>query len=38
MRTQISNESSGPNRIVLCNAIADLLKIDRRQRPDQQLH
>jgi len=38
MRTQLNNESSGPNRIVLCNLITDLLKIDRCQRRDQQSH
>jgi hypothetical protein len=29
MRTQLSHETSGSKRIVVCNVIADLLKIDR---------
>jgi hypothetical protein len=31
MRTQLSHETSGANRIVLCNVVADLLKIERCQ-------
>lgn len=38
MHTQLSHETSGANRIILCNVIADLLKIERCQGRYQQLH
>jgi hypothetical protein len=38
MGTQLGHETSGASRIVLCNVVADLLKIGRRQGRYQQLH
>jgi hypothetical protein len=38
MRTQLSHETSGSKRIVVCNVVADLLKIDLCQGPNQSLH
>jgi hypothetical protein len=38
MRTQLSHETSGANRIVMCNVVANLLKIERCQGRYQQLH